>query len=87
MKSDDDEIMEEKPQQDKKVPKKPPKSIRTDVGNYEINTEFGDDDNALENRNITSGLKSATNKDKGLIAVAQAMQKARETENPSEIPA
>ena len=89
LKSDDDEIVEEKPvkvvQKEKKVAKKPPKSIRTDVGNYEINTEFGDDDSTLENRNITSGLKSATSKDKGLIAVAQAMQKARETENPSEI--
>ena len=91
LKSDDDEVDSPKPIRktginkthvtDTQPPNKPLKSIRTDVGNYELKSEFGDD-NTFDDRNVTSGLKNTTTKDKSLIAVAQAMQKARESELP-----
>lgn len=63
---------------------KPPAPIRSGVGNYDVQGEFG----IMEepNRNVTRGIKSSTELGVGgkgnLMATAMAMQKSREKDDP-----
>jgi hypothetical protein len=71
---------------------RPPASIRTGVGNYDIKGQFGEQEEP--NRKVSRGIKSTTEQGVGgkgsLMAVAQAMQKSREqtdsTRHPAGIP-
>ena len=66
---------------------KPPASIRSGAGNYDVQGEFG----TLEepNRSVTRGIKSSTEQgaSKGsLMATAMAMQKMRDNDEPARPP-
>lgn len=78
----DTEEEEEEEKEHNKIQKdfKPPASIRSGVGNYDIKGEFGSMEEP--NRNVTRGIKSSTEPGVGgkgnLMAAAMAMQKSRE---------
>lgn len=69
----------ESEEEDEHVPR-PPASIRSGVGNYDVQGQFGDQEEP--NRQVLRGIKSTTEPGVGgkggLMAAAQAMQKLRE---------
>jgi hypothetical protein len=76
---------------EEKIPvdiKKPPKSIRSDSGNYEVGVDFGSYEEP--NRDIKKGIKSSTqavsNTKSDILSAAQAMQKSREMDMESNRP-
>lgn len=70
--------------QEKHSNMKPPVAIRSGIGNYEFQGEFGEIEET--NRNVTRGIKSSTEPGIGgkgsLMAAAMAMQKSREENEP-----
>ena len=68
--------------------KPPPTSIRSGVGNYELN-EFGEFEE--QSREVKRGIKTESGsstgvKNSSLLATAMAMQKNREKEDSTKIP-
>jgi len=67
---------------------KPPAAIRSGIGNYDFQGEFGEIEET--NRNVTRGIKSSTEPGIGgkgsLMAAAMAMQKSREENEPKRPP-
>ena len=59
----------------------PPKSIRSDAGNYELESDFGNMEEP--NRSVPRGVKTNAESTKGksdIMSVAQEMQKKRDSE-------
>jgi hypothetical protein len=83
---DEDDEDEDDEDEDEGPPpvKRPPVSIRSDAGNYDIQEEFGTIDEP--NRQVTRGIKSSSEpavskKKADLMSTAMAMQKLREKED------